>query len=231
MTDELPTTSLQIRGGLADSVYAQLRVWISEGTLQPGHRLREVEIAKHFDVSTTPVREALQRLQYDGLVESHPRRGAAVASVEWAETHSLLVVRELLEVHAVRRVAQTHKTHDFDRVRAILSEQAEAAANRDIPEFVRLDREFHMSIISMAGNEPLVRITDQVHLQLQQARSRIAGNRKGSLEASLSQHRAVFEAIQRGDADGAEEATHAHVQSTIASLAELMDQPNEDPDG
>ncbi len=230
MTDELPATSLQVRGGLADSVYIQLRAWISEGTLLPGHRLREVEIAKHFDVSTTPVREALQRLQYDGLVESHPRRGAAVASVEWAETHSLLVVRELLEVHAVRRVAQTYKTHDFDGVRAILKEQAEAAAIRDIPEFVRLDREFHMTIIQMAGNEPLVRITDQVHLQLQQARSRIAGNRKGSLEASLTQHQAVFEAIERGDADGAVAATHAHVQSTIASLAELMDQPSEETD-
>jgi DNA-binding GntR family transcriptional regulator len=230
MTDELPTTSLQIRGGLADSVYVQLRAWISEGTLQPGHRLREVEIAKHFDVSTTPVREALQRLQYDGLVESHPRRGASVASVEWAETHSLLVVRELLEVHAVRRVAQTYKTHDFNGVRDILQQQAAAAAERDIPEFVRLDREFHMSIIQMAGNEPLVRITDQVHLQLQQARSRIAGNRKGSLENSLAQHQAVFEAIQRGDVEGAEAATHAHVQSTIASLAELMDPPSEDAD-
>ncbi len=230
MTDELPVATLQVRGGLADSVYVQLRTWISEGTLQPGHRLREVEIAKHFDVSTTPVREALQRLHHDGLVESHPRRGASVASVEWAETHSLLVVRELLEVHAVRRVAQTYKTHDFEGVRTILSEQAEAAATRDIPEFVRLDRDFHMSIIQMTGNEPLVRITDQVHLQLQQARSRIAGNRKGSLEASLSQHRAVFDAIQRGDADAAEAATHVHVQATMASLAELMDQSYEEAD-
>lgn len=231
MTEELPTTTLQVRGGLADSIYLQLRAWISDGTLQPGHRLREVEIARHFDVSTTPVREALQRLQYDGLVESHPRRGAAVASVEWAETHSLLVVRELLEVHAVRRVAQTYKTHDFAAVREIIAAQTTAAAEGDIPEFVRLDRDFHMSIIQMAGNEPLVRITDQVHTQLQQARSRIAGNRKGSLEASVAQHRAVLEAIEKGDADGAEEATHAHVQSTIKSIAELMDRPDGEVDG
>ncbi len=229
MTKELPARALQSRGVLADSVYVQLRDWISEGTLQPGYRLREVEIARHFDVSTTPVREALQRLQYDGLVESHPRRGASVASVEWAEIHSLLIVRELLEVYAVRRVAQTMKTHDFDEVRAILDGQASAVAEADIQEFVRLDRDFHMSIIRMAGNEPLVRITDQVHTQLQQARGRIAGNRKGSVETSLDQHRAVFEAIESGDVAQAEAATHAHVQSSIQSIAELVAGSDREP--
>lgn len=226
MTEELPAPDLHWRGGLADSVYMQLREWISSGTLEAGNRLREVEIAKHFGVSTTPVREALQRLQYDGLVESHPHRGASVASVEWAETHSLLVVRELLEVYAVRRAAQTYKTHDFEEVHSILDQQATACTQGDIPEFVRLDRDFHMSIIRMAGNEPLARITDQVHTQLQQARARIAGNRKGSLEASLSQHRAVLEAIERGDVEGAESATHVHVQFSINSILELMDRPD-----
>lgn len=230
MTKDLPRATLEIRGSLADSIYIQLRDWISDGTLQPGYRLREVEIARHFEVSTTPTREALQRLQYDGLVESHPRRGASVASVEWAEIHSLLIVRELLEVYAVRRVAITHKTHDFGQVRRVLEGQEKAVADGDIQEFVRLDRDFHMSIIKMAGNEPLVRITDLVHTQLQQARTRIAGGRKGRLEESLVQHQAVFAAIERGDEDEAEAATHIHVQASMRSIAELMDEAEEGVD-
>lgn len=216
-------TPLDDRGSLADSVYARLRDSISDGTLHPGFRLREVEIAQHFDVSTTPVREALRRLEYDGLVKSNPRKGSSVAPVDWTEIHSMLIVRELLEVYAVKRVAQTHTTHDFTEVRQILSAQALAAQTDDQQEFSRLDREFHMAIIRMTRNDPLVRFTEQVHMQLQHARSRATGPRKRGMSLPLIEHQNVFDAIENGDVALAEEATHTHVRSSMDAIAALIE--------
>lgn len=224
MFDELTKTPLRERGNLSDSIYAALRDWIADGSLQPGHRLRETEIAQYFEVSNTPVREALQRLEYDGLVKSSPRRGASVASVEWAEIHSILVVRELLEVYAVKRVAQTSSIQDFTEVREILRMQAEVAERGDSQEFSRLDRDFHMAIIRMTGNSPLVKFTELAHMHLQQARSRATALQNRGTARSLQEHENVLRAIEAGDVEKAEAAINIHVQSAMTYIAALMEE-------
>src|SRR5688572_15573220 len=97
--------AMRQRESLADSVYFALRDAIANGVLQAGFRLREAALSKHFGVSSTPVREALRRLEREGLVELSLYRGATVAQFHPERWTDLWDVRVLLAVHAVRRAA------------------------------------------------------------------------------------------------------------------------------
>ncbi len=97
---------LGVRENLAEAVYRVLREAITDGSLPPGERLREIPLARRFGVSTTPVREALRRLEREGLVEINPRRGAVVPRFEPADIAQLYEAREVLECRAVRRAAE-----------------------------------------------------------------------------------------------------------------------------
>lgn len=208
-------------GSLADSIHAAIREGIAEGSLEPGYRLREVALADHFGVSTTPIREALRRLEHEGLVTSSPRRGASVAPMEWAEMHSLLVVRELLEAHAVRHAADAGP-QSLPLIRETLRQSAKAAAEGDHKTFSRLDIEFHMAVIHLSGNKPLARFAELAHVQLQRTRLRTSLGRPGTLEESQREHTAMLDAIESGDADAAESSLQAHVQSARKGIARLI---------
>ena len=93
------------RQSLVDVAYVALRDAITSGTLLPGARLREAALAKHFAVSTTPIREALRRLDREGLVRLAPNRGAVVTEFNLREILDLFEIRELLECGAARRAA------------------------------------------------------------------------------------------------------------------------------
>jgi DNA-binding GntR family transcriptional regulator len=93
------------RQSLVDVAYVALRDAITSGTLLPGTRLREAALAQHLSISTTPVREALRRLDREGLVRLSPNRGAVVAAFDLREILDLFEVREVLECRAVRRAA------------------------------------------------------------------------------------------------------------------------------
>jgi len=101
---ELPR--LEARRSLADSVHHALGEAITHGTIAPGTRLREVDVATRLGVSATPVREALRRLEREGLVTVTPHRGATVVTYTPAEIANLYEVHEVLESHAVRRATE-----------------------------------------------------------------------------------------------------------------------------
>ena len=101
------------RQSLVDIAYVALRDAITSGALLPGTRLREAALARHFSISTTPVREALRRLDREGLVRLSPNRGAVVAEFDLREILDLFEIREVLECRAVRRAA-SQRTRDLD---------------------------------------------------------------------------------------------------------------------
>src|SRR3954447_25119734 len=108
------------RQSLVDIAYVAIRDSITSGSLLPGTRLREAALAKHFSISTTPVREALRRLDREGLVRLSPNRGAVVAEFNLREILDLFEIREVLECRAVRRAA-SQPTPDTRDATAILT--------------------------------------------------------------------------------------------------------------
>ncbi len=225
---ELPPLAGLASGGarqsLVDIAYMALRDAITSGSLLPGTRLREAALARHFSISTTPVREALRRLDREGLVRLSPNRGAVVAEFDLREILDLFEIREVLECRAVRRAAIQHQ-RDLNHAKSLLAAEARQVARHDRVEWNRLEVAFHRAINDLSGNFELAELAERVHRSVQGLcvrclREPLYGPDR--LRLMQSQHQAIVDAVRAGDADAAESCTREHIQHVRDSVAEAL---------
>jgi DNA-binding GntR family transcriptional regulator len=136
-------------------VSASIREAILDGSLQVGQRLREVELARQFEVSRPVIREALQRLSYEGMVELNSFRGAQVIDLTPDQLDEMLGLRLILESEAVRLAKPRLKDRDKRQLREIARAMAEAG--RDSRPIVQLDLELHETLWRLSGNQTLAK--------------------------------------------------------------------------
>lgn len=210
------------RTSLADVVYQALRDAITSAVLSPGFRLREIALARHFGVSTTPIREALRRLEREGLVEVTPNRGAVVAAYNLRQVTDLYEVREVLECRAIRRAALARGPRDLSRVEALLAEAASVLEAPDQVEFNRLDVELHRALSDVGGNDQLAELAERVHRQIQSVRVRCAVHLPGRPTRSHAEHQAIVAAVEAGDADRAETLVRAHIDGVRDAVTRVL---------
>lgn len=210
-----------VRESLADVVYGALREAITSGSLAPGYRLRETPLSSHFGVSATPIREALRRLERDGLVWVSPHRGAAVAAFNVDEVIALYEVREVLENRAVRRAAES-PIRELARVDALLAQAESVLAESDQVQFHRLDLRFHRALSEVGGNMPLAELAEQIHGRIQGVRARCSVHLSGRPAVSHAQHLAIVAAVRDGDPDRAEAMVRAHIYSVRDAVVPLL---------
>jgi DNA-binding GntR family transcriptional regulator len=212
------------RRSLVDIAYEALREAITSGALLPGTRLREAALARHFAISTTPVREALRRLDREGLVRLSPNRGAIVAEFDVREILDFFEIREVLECRAVRRAA-SQRTRDLHAAEAVFSAAAKQVAQRDRVEWNRLEVAFHRAINDLSGNFELAALTERIHRTVQGLcvrcmREPIYGPEK--LRLMQSQHQAILAAVRDGNAREAESSARLHIHSIRDSIAAAL---------
>lgn len=221
---------LEMRGGasLVDSIYESLRDAVCDGILKPGYRLREVALAQQFRVSSTPIREALRRLDHEGLVTLEPRRGAVVTQPVLRDVTDLLEVREVLGVAGVRAAALRAAGNParVEEVEAVLAEAEASVAAGDQRTFFRCDVRFHVAINRIGGNDAIRRLDEVVQRQIHQARRSTARFAPDRMAESHKEHQAIFEAIMTGDPDTAEAAFRHHVRISGDALVELFSTPS-----
>jgi DNA-binding GntR family transcriptional regulator len=222
LLDGLPTGGA--RQSLVDIACEALREAITSGTLLPGTRLREAALARHFAISTTPVREALRRLDREGLVRLSPNRGAIVAEFNLREILDLFEIREILECRAVRRAAG-QRSRDLRPAEAVLGAAARQVGQRDRIEWNRLEVAFHRAINDLSGNFELAELTERIHRTVQGLcvrcmREPIYGPEK--LQLMQSQHHGILDAVRAGSAREAETRARTHIQSIRDSIAEAL---------
>lgn len=190
-------------------VYESLRESIRSGRLPPGERLRETEIAEKLGVSRTPVREALRRLQSDGLVTFAPWRGMTVAELDLQQLEELYDMREVLESAAARFAAANASAADVAWLRSLLDDQAKAGSDSEALE--RINRELHDAIYRAAHNRYLLgalsALADSLGL-LRNTTFSVAGRP----ESGLAEHGEMVCAIADRDADAAEAAALRHIR-------------------
>jgi DNA-binding GntR family transcriptional regulator len=212
------------RQSLVDIAYEALREAITSGSLPPGARLREAELARHFSISTTPVREALRRLDREGLVRLSPNRGAIVAEFNVREILDLFEIREVLECRAVRRAAG-QRSRDVQPAKDLLALAAKVVAQPDRVEWNRLEVAFHRAINDLSGNFELADLTERIHRTVQGLcvrcmREPIYGPDK--LQLMQLQHQAILAAVQAGNVREAESHARLHIHSIRDSIAEAL---------
>lgn len=193
----------------SERAYRALRQAILDGELKPGARLPEDEIGAPFGISRTLSRQALQRLQGDGLVDMGGKRTATVARPSLAEARDVFRVRRALEREAIRILVETWAPAHGAKLEGHLRAEAEALAARDPRAGVRLAWEFHVLIAGLTGNALMETWISQLVARCSLILA--VHGRPHSPDCSVNEHRAVLDALRRGDAEGAAKLMDHHL--------------------
>lgn len=203
------------RRGAQQRVLDGVRRDIIEGRHLPGQPLSELALAVEYDVSRTPVREALKQLQIEGLIEVRPRVGTFVRSPSRGEVVELFELKEMLEGMAARLLAARGSVPVLDEIEENIEESGAAVAQGDVEGYATLVHKFHELLVLGADNSQLQSHYRTLMNQLAYQRLVSASlTRPGRLGASLSEHRHVLELIREKDGFGAEFAMRDHVRSS-----------------
>ena len=202
-----------------DRVYSQVKEHILTGAIPGGQLLSEGEIAQEMAVSRTPVREAFLRLENEGMLRLYPKRGALVVPVTTAEIRDVMEARALLEPWAFARAAgDPRRAALAGELVAHVEQQAGCLARGDDAGFQDADRAFHEAALVAAGNEILLRFSTS--LRDRQVRMGALATRadQGRAAQILVEHRAIAEAVARGDGEAAARLAGEHIAETGAIL-------------
>ena len=199
---------------LADQVYRALLDAISEGSLAPGQRITQEELAEQLAVSRQPVMQALRLLKKDGFVQDAPGRGLQVTPLDPRWLAQVYEVRGALDTLAVRRAAERRTQLDpvlFVRGR-------DAVARGDVKAMIDADLAFHQALYRAAGN-PLIEQSALLHWQHIRRAMGEALQSSVLREPVWDEHQAIAEAVARGDAEQAEALMRRHSEQASAHLA------------
>ncbi|WP_372346259.1 GntR family transcriptional regulator [Streptomyces sp. KL116D] len=217
------------RGSLRDRAYDTLRRRILEAELQPGERLVERDLAAELDVSRIPLREALRRLEADGLVLLVPHRGALVAPFTPADVRDLFDVRESLESLAARLAAERSDAAGLARLRARLDAARAATRDQDRAAIAAANAGFHTDIVELAANPLLTSMMRPLEARTHWL-FRLTAQRDPARQCA--EHEELYAAIAAGDADRAAALALDHVSDGRAeslALAGRWSHPEVDP--
>ncbi len=203
---------------LVDEVHERLLEMMAVGLLAPDSRLHQGHLAEELGVSRTPVREALLRLEREGLVYSLPGRGMFVRGVSPGEVREVYEVREVLEPFAARLACVRANERDVAAVEAI-QRRHERSYPRDLGVAFRSNMELHMGLARACGNQLVLRFLESVWHQDTSIRAFAFQTRDPATVAGMVQeHREIVEAFKAGDGDAVERLLRRHIRAAYEDL-------------
>lgn len=194
----------------ADRVYRHVKQGVLDRRYEGGVLLTEGELAEAVGVSRTPVREALLRLETEGLLKLYPKKGALVLPVSAQEIADVIETRLLVEEFTVRRAVPAPPAL-LERLAELVEEQRRHAAAGDLPALMAADRGFHAEIVRHAGNQILSRLYDQLRDRQLRMGVALLHAHPDRVELTLAEHTEILDALRAGDADTAAAAVRGHV--------------------
>ncbi|MCW1920674.1 GntR family transcriptional regulator [Rhodobacter sp. KR11] len=210
----------QFQGTLAQRVHASLREAILSMSLRPGDILRKPEICETLGVSRSPVSEAVARLAVEHLVRIVPQAGTYVARFSLEEVREGAFLREALELAAVEKVAREVTDDQLVLLRRNLRLQEALVEDLDIAGFYQTDAAMHELILSLTGFRRVASLADSAWVHVNRARQLLLPA-PGRVQQTLTEHRAIFAAIEARDPKAAREATRAHLGKLVGFLEPL----------
>ena len=202
-----------------EAAYLQLKDAIQAGSLAPGTRVREVEIAERFGISRTPAREAIRRLESKGLISFVPHQGAVISSLDHQQTMELYDLREILEGSAAAFAARHASAAEIEELAELVASEPPFA---DAPErLAELNRVFHGSLYRAAHN----RFLERALLGLRDSMALLGGTSlqiAGRYETAHAEHEAMIEALGARDVARAEATARTHIRNAQRARLKLM---------
>jgi len=208
---------------LAEQVYELLLQEILHGTLRPGERILDQELAAELGISRTPVKDAINRLSMEGLLEIHPRRGTFVIEPDRDSFNELMDVRLMMELYAITQLpckASARAIEEMERAIRAIDDMIAADSFRNIPAYMALDGDFHRALIAGVGNGRLSHLyrSIAIHNQI----GRIKYPHDSFLEAQ-EEHRLILDAYTRCARDDLTELLTRHVEQARKQVLGLID--------
>ncbi len=195
---------------LRDVVFQTLRQAILTGEFAPGERLMEIALADRLGVSRTPVREAIRKLELEGLVVMIPRRGAEVARITEKDLRNVLEVRCALEELSASLACERITDEEKEQLRVALDDFEKAVQNKDISEIVEKDIEFHDVIFNASKNDRLIQILNNLREQMYRYRMEYTKDKEYH-NVLIQEHREIYEAMKNQDKQKVMNALKEHI--------------------
>ena len=205
---------------LHEEVATRLRSMVFERQLAPGQWIDELALARDWQISRTPLREALKVLAAEGLVTLVPRQGCKVTELSEDDAEQLFPVMALLEGRCAFEAVRRATPADVKALRRLHEVLERHAAANNIDGYYRANHEFHSKVQALAGNRWLDRATNELRRFVRLLRGRQL-NWPGRIEASINEHRILMDAIEQRDAARAERVMHDHLLAQLAALKAL----------
>lgn len=202
---------------LRDVVFNTLRKAILTGELKPGERLMEIHLASRLGVSRTPIREAIRKLELEGLVTMIPRRGAEVAQITEKSLQDVLEVRRALDVLCVELACDRITSEEKTALKKACEAFEQATVSGDATTIAEADVALHNIIVQATGNQRLIQLINNLSEQMYRYRFEYIKDEKGH-DNLISEHRMIYESILQGDRKKAAEAARLHIDNQEKSI-------------
>lgn len=206
---------------LRDVVFNTLREAILKGELKPGERLMEIQLAERLGVSRTPIREAIRKLELEGLVLTIPRRGAEVAKMTEKNMREVLVVRKALEVLAVEIACDVITPTQIVELKEVARAFERSMDTKDLKKIAEADVRFHDVLYQSTGNTRLLQILNNLREQIY--RYRIEYLKEESTYPSLLQeHEALIQGLKNKDKAYVKEIMEKHIENQERTVINII---------
>ena len=204
---------------LSTSLLGKLQRDILTGKLKPGQKLTEQQLCKTYGVSRTPVREALRQLELEGLVKIIPNKGAYVTGITPKDVQDIYMIRSILEGMCARWATEHITPEQIEQLEEIvlLSEFHLKKDKDKVVQVSDLDGKFHHVLYEASNSRIMEHTLSDFHKYVKMARMLSVGA-KNRAEKSIEEHKAILEAIKKGDADEAERLANLHIMHVMENL-------------
>ena len=211
---------------LRDVVFNTLRQAILTGELKPGERLMEIHLANKLGVSRTPIREAIHKLELEGLVTLIPRRGAEVAQITEKSMNDVLEVRRAMDVLCVELACERISPEELEELKKACDVFEQMVKTKDVKKIAKADVELHDIILQATGNYRLVSLVNNLSEQMYRYRFEYIKD-FSQHEKLVEEHRIIYESLVNKDREKACEATKTHIDNQKNAIIHTIRQDRE----
>jgi GntR family transcriptional regulator, rspAB operon transcriptional repressor len=207
---------------VGDAVYQMLRQSILDQTFLPGQRLQLDELAEKLDVSATPIKDAVNRLASEGLIDVRARSGTFVSSISVDDLAEALEVRCALESHSALTAAQRATEKDIAKLTSLVEVmRAPILNNEDRVHHEQQNREFHQRIVELSGNRKLIDLYNGLNTHITMARVHHTSEAwRGRLDQEMREHEEILQHLKARSGVALAEVLRAHITAAATALIE-----------
>jgi len=206
---------------LREVIFDTLRQAIIVGELKPGERLMEVQLSEKMGVSRTPVREAIRKLELEGLVNMIPRKGAHVADLSVKDIMDVLEVRASLDGLATALSANRITEEELKGLKHVQMQFVNYVEKDNLQGSIKKDVEFHDIIYHSSRNDKLIQITSNLREQIQRFRV-IYLKDYSSPKEIIKEHMDIYEALESKDSDASQRAAQRHIKNQEMAIIKAI---------